>query len=254
MFMIFKGCSTIHKDVLSKIRLGNFYFIVERDANMPKLLYITANPKKDPRLSKGAQIGELFLETFQKEQPDIEIERMHLYDMDIPRIDMDLLYARAKLSFMGQTFDQLSDAEKEKFTSMHELADRFIAADYYVFVTPIWNLGAPGILKEFMDNMFLINKTFISTEEGPKGLLTGRRAIHIQTRGGIYSSGPMAEFEMGDQYVRKALTFLGMDVMDTIVAEGMDHFPKKTPEIMAKAKEEAVVAAKLMATGSVTAS
>ncbi len=219
---------------------------------MSKLLYITANPKKEVHLSKGAQIREVILETFQQEQPNLEIERMHLYDMDIPRIDMDLLYARAKLSFMGYTFDQLSDAEREKITAMHALADRFIAADYYVFVTPIWNLGAPGILKEFMDNMFLINKTFVSTEDGPKGLLTGRKAVHIQTRGGIYSTGPMVEFEMGDQYVRKALTFLGMDVLDTIVAEGMDHFPKQIPEIMAKAKEQAVTTAKEMAKPSVT--
>jgi FMN-dependent NADH-azoreductase len=220
---------------------------------MSKLLYITVNPKKEVRLSKGAQIGEVFLETFQQDRPEVEIERMHLYDMDIPRIDQDLLFARAKLSFMGQTLEQLSEEERTKYLAMHALADRFIAADYYVFVTPIWNLGAPGILKEFMDNMFLIGKTFISTENGPKGLLTNRKALHIQTRGGIYSTGPMAEFEMGDRYLRKALTFLGMDVMETVVAEGMDHFPKEAPEIMAKAKERAVMAAKEMAKNYVVA-
>ncbi|CAM3797812.1 FMN-dependent NADH-azoreductase [Mesobacillus zeae] len=217
---------------------------------MAKLLYITANPKKDVRLSKGAQIGEVFLEAFLEEQPDVEIERMHLYDMDIPEIDMDLLYARAKLSFMGYTFDQLSEGEREKYQAMHALADRFMEADYYVFVTPIWNLGAPAILKAFMDNMFLVNKTFEVTEEGPRGLLTGRKAVHIQTRGGIYSTGRMVDFEMGDQYVRKALTFLGMEVRDSIIAEGMDHFPKMVPEIMAKAKEAAVQSAKEMARGT----
>lgn len=172
-----------------------------KDDDMSKLLYITANPKKAVHLSKGAQTGEVFLETFQQEKPEAEIERIHLYDMDIPEIDMDLLYARAKLSFLGYSHDQLSHGEKEKFMAMHKLADQFLEADYYVFVTPMWNLGAPAILKAFMDNLFIANKTFISTEEGPKGLLTGRKAIHIQTRGGIYSTGPMAEFEMGDQYV-----------------------------------------------------
>lgn len=219
---------------------------------MSKLLYVTANPKIDVSQSKGAQIGEVFLETFQKERPDVEIERMHLYEMNITRIDTDLLYARAKTSFMGYSVDQLTEAEREKFTAMHALADRFIAADYYVFVTPIWNLGAPGILKDFMDNMFLNQRTFIITENGPKGLLTGRKAIHIQTRGGIYSTGPMVDFEMGDQYVRKALTFLGIDVMDTIVAEGLDHFPKQIPEIMEKAKERAREAAIEMAASTVT--
>ncbi|WP_307285457.1 FMN-dependent NADH-azoreductase [Bacillus sp. SORGH_AS_0510] len=214
---------------------------------MSKLLYITANPKNDSKLSKGMQIGEVFLAEFKKEQPDVEIERWHLYDMEIPDIDMDLLYARAKLSFMGYTKDQLSEAERTKLEKMHELADRFIEADYYVFVTPIWNLGAPSILKKFIDNLFIVEKTFTNTSEGPKGLLTGRKAIHIQTRGGIYSTGPMVDFEFGDRYLRKVFEFLGFESLDTVVAEGMDHFPKKVPEIMAKAKEQAAVAAREMA-------
>jgi FMN-dependent NADH-azoreductase len=214
---------------------------------MSKLLYITANPKNDIKLSKGMQIGEVFLEEFKKEQPDVEIERLHLFDMDIPDIDMDLLYARAKLSFMGYTKDQLSEAELTKLEKMHKLADNFIAADYYVFVTPVWNLGAPSILKKYIDNLFIVEKTFTNTPEGPKGLLTGRKAIHIQTRGGIYSSGPMMEFEMGDRYLQKVFEFLGFERLNTVVAEGMDHFPKQIPEIMAKAKEQAAEAAKEMA-------
>ncbi|ETI66106.1 FMN-dependent NADH-azoreductase [Neobacillus vireti] len=219
---------------------------------MSKLIYITANPKSDSKLSKGMQIGEVFLEEFKSIQPDVEIEHMHLYDMDIPEIDMDLLYGRAKLSFMGYTKEQLSEAERTKLEKMHALADRFIAADYYVFVTPIWNLGAPAILKSFMDCLFIAEKTFTNTADGPKGLLTGRKAIHIQTRGGIYSSGPMVEFEMGDRYLMKALKFLGFDLIETVVAEGMDHYPKKAPEIIAKAKEQAAEAAREMAKQTVT--
>lgn len=219
---------------------------------MSKLLYITANPKIDSKLSKGAQIGEVFLEEFKKIQPDVEIEHMHLYSMDIPEIDMDLLYGRAKLSFMGYTKDQLSEGERTKLEKMHALAERFIAADYYVFVTPIWNLGAPPILKSFMDCMFLHGKTFTNTEAGPKGLLTGRKALHIQTRGGIYSTGPMVEFEMGDRYLRKALEFLGFELMDTVYAEGLDHYPKQILEIMAAAKEKAADAAREMAKATVT--
>ncbi|MGG3468040.1 NAD(P)H-dependent oxidoreductase [Neobacillus pocheonensis] len=214
---------------------------------MAKLLYITANPKNDIKLSKGMQIGEVFLEEFKQAQPDVEIERWHLYDMEIPVIDMDLLYARAKLSFMGYTKEQLKEEELTKIEKMHALADRFIDAEYYVFVTPIWNFGAPAIVKAFMDCLFIAGKTFTYTEHGAKGLLTGRKAIHIQTRGGIYSSGPMVEFEMGDRYLRKVFEFLGFESLETVFAEGMDHFPKKVPEIMAKAKEQAAEAAREMA-------
>ncbi|MBI0577606.1 NAD(P)H-dependent oxidoreductase [Neobacillus cucumis] len=214
---------------------------------MTKILYITVNPKRDAKLSKGMQIGEVFLEAFQKEKPDVEIIQMHLYDMEIPEIDMDLMYARAKLSFMGQTFGRLSKAEQTKVMKMHALADQFIDADYYVFVTPLWNLGSPAILKSFLDNLFIVGKTFINTEDGPKGLLKGRKAIHIQTRGGIYSTGPMADFEFGDRFLTTALGFLGLEVMDSIIAEGTDHYPKQVPEIMARAKKEAMEKAKAMA-------
>jgi FMN-dependent NADH-azoreductase len=214
---------------------------------MRKLLYITVNPKKDVALSKGRQIGKVFLEAFQKEQPAIEITEMDLYTMEIPEVDMDLLYARAKLSFMGFTFDQLKDIEKEKITKMRALADRFIDADYYVFVTPLWNLGSPAILKAFLDNLFITDKTFTNTESGPKGLLTNRKAIHIQTRGGIYTTGPMAELENGDRFLTNALRFLGMEVMDSVIAEGMDHFPKDAAEIMERAKVKAIASAQAMA-------
>lgn len=213
---------------------------------MEKLLYIYANPKEES-LSNGAQIGNVFLETVKEENPNIKIEKMFLYKMDIPQVDQDLIYARAKLSFMGYTKDELTEAEREKYEAMHRLADRFIDAKYYVFVSPLWNFGPPAILKAFMDNMFTFGKTFTRTEDGvTKGLLTNRKAIHIQTRGGIYSTGPMKEYEMGDQYLRKVLTFLGMEVMDSIIAEGMDHYPKEKEAIIARAKEEARRKAKEM--------
>jgi FMN-dependent NADH-azoreductase len=213
---------------------------------MKKLLYITVNPKLDVALSKGRQIGKVFLEAIHQEQPDINIDEMDLYTMEIPDVDMDLLYARAKLSFMGFTFDQLTDIEREKISKMRALADRFIDADYYVFVTPLWNLGSPAILKSFLDNLFITDKTFTNTESGPKGLLTNRKAIHIQTRGGIYSTGPLVELENGDRFLTNALRFLGMEVMEPVIAEGMDHFPKQAADIMEKAKAKAVVAAQAM--------
>jgi FMN-dependent NADH-azoreductase len=218
---------------------------------LTKLLYIIANPKTDPKTSKGMQIGQVFLDEFKKYEPLVEIETMHLYSMEIPEIDMDLMNARAKLGFMRYTFEQLSEAEQTQITKMHKLADRFISADYYVFVSPLWNLGSPSIVKKFLDHLFIVGKTFKNTERGAVGLLTGRKAVHIQTRGGIYSTGPMAEFEFGDKFLKTALGFLGIEVMDSIIAEGMDHFPKMAAEIIAKAKEKAAEAAKEMAVKTV---
>ncbi|WP_059170578.1 FMN-dependent NADH-azoreductase [Bacillus sp. FJAT-27445] len=213
---------------------------------MTKLLYITANPK-GPGKSKGMQIGEAFLQSFLEEQPDAEIKRIDLFDFDMARMDADLISARGKLAGYGMSFDDLTDQEKSKIKKMHGLAEEFIQYDYYVFVSPLWNLSSPAVLKTFLDNLFVTGKTFVHTANGPKGLLTGKNAIHIQTRGGLYSGMPMEEFESGDRYLKIALRFLGINVLDSVIAEGLDVYPKKAPEIVEEAKAKALIAAKAMA-------
>jgi FMN-dependent NADH-azoreductase len=210
---------------------------------MEKLLYISANPKGLEK-SKGLQIGEAFLKSFHEENPDVEIKKMDLFQLEFAQMDADLVFARGKLAGYGYTLDQLSDIEREKILKMHALADEFISYDYYVFVSPMWNLNSPAVLKAFLDNLFVSGKTFAHTANGPKGLLTGKKAIHIQTRGGQYTGTPMQELESGDRYLKIALKFLGIDMMETVVAEGLDLYPNKITEIVEMAKEKAIFAAK----------
>jgi FMN-dependent NADH-azoreductase len=215
---------------------------------MEKLLYVTANPKGLAK-SKGLQIGESFLEEFQKERPDVQIKKMDLFTSEIPQMDADLVSARGKLAGYGYTLDELSELEREKILKMHALADDFITYDYYVFVSPMWNLNSPAILKAFLDNLFISGKTFAHTSNGPKGLLFNKKALHIQTRGGQYTGTPLQEMESGDRYLKIALRFLGIEVMDTVIAEGFDLYPQKVPEIIAQAKDNARIAAKELAKG-----
>ncbi|OLS33460.1 FMN-dependent NADH-azoreductase [Bacillus sp. MRMR6] len=215
---------------------------------MEKLLYISANPKGIEK-SKGMQIGEAFLDSFQQERSDVDISKIDLFSFDIAHMDADLVFARGKLAGYGYTLDQLSEVEREKILKMHALADEFIQYDYYVFVSPMWNLNSPAILKAFLDNLFISGKTFAHTANGPKGLLKGKKAIHIQTRGGQYTGTPLEEMESGDRYLKIALRFLGIEVMDTVVAEGFDLYPQRVPELLADAKERARLAAKELAKG-----
>jgi FMN-dependent NADH-azoreductase len=221
---------------------------------MEKLLYVTANPKGIEK-SKGLQIGETFLETFQSERPDVLITRLDLFNasIPIPAMDADLVSARGKVGGYGIPIDQLEGAERSKLAAMHSLAEEFKGYDYYVFVSPVWNLGSPAVLKAFLDNLFVHGKTFQFTAEGPKGMLSGKKGIHIQTRGGIYSCGPMKELESGDRYLQIAMNFLGISMMDTVFAEGLDHFPNQINEIVSAAKEKAAYAAREMAKCTVEA-
>ncbi|MFP9202639.1 FMN-dependent NADH-azoreductase AzoRB, partial [Enterococcus faecalis] len=83
-------------------------------------------------------------------------------------------------------------------------------------------------------------KSFKYTEQGPVGLLTDKKAIHIQARGGYYSEGPAAEMEMGHRYIGIMMNFFGVPSFDGIFVEGHNAEPDKAQQI----KEDAIARAK----------
>ncbi|MTV48219.1 FMN-dependent NADH-azoreductase [Heliobacillus mobilis] len=214
---------------------------------MAKVLYITANPKAEKE-SLSLTVGRTFLDTYRQKAPQDQILEIDLYHTDLPLIDPDVFSAWGKLQ-KGEDFERLSAEEKRKVTHMNELADQFIATDKYIFVTPLWNLGIPPRMKAYIDSICIAGKTFKYTEQGPVGLLQGKKAVHVQARGGVYSEGPAKDFEFGDRYLRAILTFLGVDVSDSVIIEGADHFVDQRQQILDKALEKAKAASGLFAQG-----
>ncbi|TCN25515.1 FMN-dependent NADH-azoreductase [Mesobacillus foraminis] len=209
---------------------------------MATVLYITANPKEIQE-SFGLSVGEEFINAYREEHPNDEVVRLDLYKMTVPHIDTDVFNGWGKLQ-QGKAFDELNEEEKTKVSLISQLTDQFVAADKYVFVTPMWNLSAPPMLKAYIDNIAIAGKTFKYTAEGPVGLLTDKKALHIQARGGFYSEGPAAELEFGDRYLRAILSFMGVPSIETIAVEGMAATPDKAGEIKQNAIEKAKQQAK----------
>ena len=84
---------------------------------------------------------------------------------------------------IGRNFTTLTEDEQRKVSRIWRLADQFIAADKYIFVTPMWNLGFPAELKMYIDTVCVAGKTFKYTPAGPEGLLKnqGRKCLHIHS-------------------------------------------------------------------------
>jgi len=201
------------------------------------LLYITANPKH-PSQSYSLSVGEAFLEAFRQAHPEDKIVKLDLFAVDIPQIDTDVFNGWGKLQ-QGHAFEQLSPDEKTKVSAINHYTDQFIAADKYVFVTPMWNFSFPSVVKAYIDTICIAGKTFRYTAEGPVGLLKGKRAVHIQARGGIYSEGPAAEVEFGDRYWRSIMNFIGITDVESIIVEGIAQMPDQAEAIKEKAMQRA---------------
>ncbi len=204
---------------------------------LAKLLYITVNPKPVNE-SYSLTIGEAFLQTYQENHSDDEILKLDLYNIDLPYIDTDVFNGWGKLQ-SGNEFHHLSADEQMKVSKINDLTDQFIDADKYVFVTPFWNFSFPPKLKAYIDTIAIAGKTFKYTDQGPVGLLTDKKALHIQARGGVYSEGPAKEMEFGDRYLHAVLGFLGIPSVESVIAEGMAQMPEKAEEIKTNAIDRA---------------
>ncbi len=198
---------------------------------MATLLYVTANPKQESE-SVSLQIGRAFLNAYELANPFDEIMKVDVYQDDIPLLDENVFNAWAKLAESLP----LSLTERKKLATINQLVDQFVQADKYVFVTPMWNFGLPPMFKAYIDLICMAGKTFRYTEQGPVGLMVGKRAVHIQARGGIYSHGNAKAMEYGDSYVRLILGFIGIDQVQSIIAEGTAD-PKQYQDIINQAKK-----------------
>lgn len=123
---------------------------------MEKLLIINANPKTDINSSASLQVLEHFQKAYAALQPAESMERIDLYEEDIPVIDKVVLSAWDKIANGGDM-----TAEEQKVTKrMGEILKQFKNATRYVIVLPLFNFNVPSKLKDYMDNIMIARETF----------------------------------------------------------------------------------------------
>lgn len=220
------------------------FFKVKGEVKMEKVLYITANPKEESK-SFGLQVGREFINEYKINNKNIQVSEIDLYSDYIPLIDRDILNAWDKLG-AGVEFDKLSDSEKSKVSRFNELTDQFMDADKYVFVTPMWNLAMPAMVKAYVDTATVAGKTFKYTENGPVGLLNGKKAVHIYATGGVYSNGSAKAFDHGNSYLKAILAFIGITDVETVYVEGMAADAQNAENIKIEAIKKAKALAKTL--------
>ncbi|KEQ26927.1 NAD(P)H-dependent oxidoreductase [Paenibacillus tyrfis] len=206
---------------------------------MATVLYITANPHDDEK-SYSMLVGKEFVHAYRSANPHDEVIHLDLYQMDIPQLDQDVFSGWGKLK-EGVAFENLTEPEKMKVGRIGELVDQFVAADKYVFVTPIWNLSYPPVMKSYIDSICIAGKTFKYLPDiGRVGLLSDKKAVHIQASGSFLSPGSDdADLEMGHRHLKVIMEFVGVPSFEGIFVEGMAAKPEQEPAIKEKAIQQA---------------
>lgn len=98
------------------------------------------------------------------------------------------------------------------------LIEQVQGADVLVLGVPMYNFGVPVQLKCWLDAIARAGVTFRYTENGPEGLLKGKKVYVALARGGMYRDTP-ADSQV--PYLQTILGFLGMHDVEFVYAEGL---------------------------------
>jgi FMN-dependent NADH-azoreductase len=117
------------------------------------------------------------------------------------------------------------DALRPEQNALLTYSDQAIAelkrADEYVIGVAMHNFSIPSVLKLWIDQIARRGHTFSYGAEGPKGLLSGKKATILVATGGLYDAGtPYAAYNFIDPYLRTILGFLGITDVKFVTAGG----------------------------------
>ncbi|SHG82735.1 FMN-dependent NADH-azoreductase [Ferrimonas marina] len=193
---------------------------------MTSLLIINASP--NPTDSASRQLAQHFEQQWRDRHPGGKVVHRDLANTPLPHLDQATIAA----------FYTPAEARSEQQQQQLALSDQLVAelrqADQVVIAAPMHNFSIPSSLKAWIDQICRVGETFQYGANGPEGLLSGRQATLLLTRGGDYSNPAMAALNHQDSVLATAMGFVGIEVVASIAAEGT----AKGPEGMALAKQQ----------------
>jgi FMN-dependent NADH-azoreductase len=131
-----------------------------------------------------------------------------------------------------------TEAARKSLALSDALIAELKAADLVVIGAPMYNFGIASTLKSWFDHVLRAGITFRYSEAGPEGLLKGKKAVVIESRGGLYSSGPAVALDSQEPHLRTLLGFIGLDDVAFVRAEKLGFGPDQAAASIAEAVEE----------------
>lgn len=193
---------------------------------MTKLLVIKSS-------ASGAQsVSSMLVDELVAAYPGAEVVERDVGANPLPHLTPGALAGLGRIPPDGQSETEAHTARRLSDEAIAELK----AADVIVIGSPMYNFGITATLKGWIDYIARAGETFSYSAEGPKGLVTGKKAIVIEARAGFYSAGPNASADSQEPHLRTVLGFLGITDVTFIRAEKLAFGPEAREAGLAEAR------------------
>lgn len=199
---------------------------------MKNILHIVTSPRGAQ--SYSIQLGNALTDKIALANPGSTVTQLNLAESPYDHISGEMIAA----FFTPQ--EQLSDDQKVIIKPSNDAVEQLLNSDILVIGLPLYNLGIPSNLKSWLDNVVRAGKTFAYSEQGPRGLLEGKKVYIAVASGGVYSEGPFKAFDFIEPYLRGTFGFMGITDVEFVRAEGTSR-----PELQENAVSKALNAVAL---------
>ena len=180
---------------------------------MKKILHIISSPRGAASMS--IKLGQAIIEKIQETYPGTTINEHNLAKKLFPHLE------EAHLAAFFTPAENRNADNVEAIRHSDEAIEELQNADIIVIDVPFYNFGIPSTLKAWIDHIARAGVTFKYGENGPQGLIQGKKVYLAVASGGIYSEGPMKAYDFATPYLKSVLAFMGMTDVSVFRAEGV---------------------------------
>lgn len=180
------------------------------DKQTTRVLEISASGRAAGSVSR--QLSRDLISAIEDRHIDVDVVRRDLAD-GVPFVD------QAWIESNFTPAESRSQEQREVLSYSDSLVKELQDADILVFGVPMYNFSIPAALKAWIDMVARARVTFRYTENGPKGLLEGKKAYLVVATGGVEVGSP---YDFATPYLRHLLAFIGITDVEIIAAEKMN--------------------------------
>jgi len=174
---------------------------------------------KSSILGSHSQSGKLVDEFINQWQARHGAEQVKVRDVahePLPILDGELIAGLA-----GN--DELNERQQQAAELSTSLIAEVQQADVVVVGVPMYNFGIPAQLKAWVDLICRAGVTFRYTEQGPEGLLQGKRLLLVVAAGGLHRDSAT---DLALAHIKTVLGFIGLTQVEVAYAQGLNMGPE----------------------------
>lgn len=187
------------------------------------ILQINASARKSGSVTR--ELSDVLVTRLLENAPDTKVISRDV-SQGLPFLDED---------WIGANFSDPNERHAEqrlKLALSDTLVGELKAADTIVIGAPIYNFSVPAALKAWIDLVARAKETFLYTDNGPVGLLNGKKAYVLVASGGTKLG---SEIDFAGSYLKHVLGFIGISDVTFVAADQLMIDPAKREAALAKA-------------------